>query len=51
MQKENEGMWDIVPGLNRYIFLTGDYIFHDGIIRYKAFENGEETEVEYIYRN
>lgn len=48
MQKENEGMWDIVPGLNRYIFLTGDYIFHDGIIRYKAFENGEETEVEYI---
>lgn len=36
-----------IKGLNRYIFLTGDYISMDGSITYKAIEDGEQTELEY----
>lgn len=43
--------WDIIPGLNKYIFLTGDHTFIDGVMTYKAIENGEETEIEYSNEN
>lgn len=36
----------IQAGLNRYIFLTGDYQFVNGIITYKAIEQGEISEIE-----
>lgn len=50
--QENSGKaWDIIPGLNKYIFLTGDHTFIDGVMTYKAIENGEETEIEYPDRN
>ena len=43
---DQENLWNSVPTLNRYIFLTGDYMYMNGTIVYKAIENGEETEVE-----
>lgn len=36
----------LLRGLNRYIFLTGDYSYLDGIITYRAIENGERTEID-----
>lgn len=36
----------IQTGLNRYIFLTGDYQFVNGIITYKVIEQGELSEIE-----
>lgn len=50
-QESNDTAWDIIPGLNKYIFLTGDHTFIDGIMTYKAIENGEETEIEYADKN
>ena len=38
--------WAITRGLNRYLFLTGDYSYQDGIVTYLAIENGEETKVD-----
>jgi len=46
-QQDENSTWNKIQGLNRYIFLTGDYSFLDGITRYIAIENGEETELEY----
>ncbi|MDE6516480.1 MAG: hypothetical protein K2L18_01335 [Acetatifactor sp.] len=45
--KDYGTVWNIIPGLNRYIYLTGDYMYLDGIITYKIIENGEEAEIEY----
>ena len=50
-QRNNDKAWDIIPGLNKYIFLTGDHTFIDGVMTYKAIENGEETEIEYADEN
>lgn len=49
--KNSKQKWDIIPGLNQYIFLTGDHILMDGIMTYKAIENGEETEMEHPDHN
>lgn len=38
--------WNAMPSLNRYLFLTGNYQYLDGIRTYMAIESGEETEVE-----
>lgn len=47
IQNVDENVWDISSKLNQYIFLTGDYTLMDGVITYKAIENGEQTEIEY----
>lgn len=47
IQRINEEIWDTASGLNRYIFLTGDYTLVDGIMTYRAIESGEQTEIEY----
>lgn len=39
--------WSTVPGLKRYILLTGNYAFVDGDTTYKVIENGRETEIVY----
>ncbi len=39
--------WKIVPGLERYMFLTGDYTYMNGVMTYNAIENGVETQLEY----
>ncbi len=39
--------WNATPPLNRYIFLTGDYQYLDGVMTYKAIERGKVVEVEY----
>lgn len=39
--------WNAIPPLNRYTFLTGDHQYLDGIITYKAIENGNVIEIEY----
>lgn len=39
--------WTIYPGLNRYIFLTGDFMRLDDITTYKTIENGTEGDIEY----
>lgn len=51
LQSNSDKAWDIIPGLNKYIFLTGDHTFIDGVMTYKAIENGEETEIEYSGKN
>lgn len=48
-EKAEEQPVNIVPGLNRYVFLTGDYTADDEITTYKAIENGVETEIKYPY--
>lgn len=50
--QETDGReWDITPGLNQYIFLTGDHTLVDGVMTYRAVENGEQTEIEYSGSN
>lgn len=39
--------WTIYPGMNRYTFLTGDFMCLDDIITYKTIENGKEDDIEY----
>ncbi len=39
--------WNAMPPLNRYIFLTGDHQFLDGIMTYRAVENGEVNVVQH----
>ncbi len=46
-EKADEQPFNIVPGLNRYIFLTGEYTADDEITTYKAIENGVETEIKH----
>lgn len=36
----NDADWSILPSLNKYRILTGDYEMKDGIYRYQVFENG-----------
>jgi hypothetical protein len=51
IQNTDENVWDVSSKLNQYIFLTGDYTLMDGVITYKAIENGEQTEIEYADPN
>lgn len=46
-EKAEEPPFNIVPGLNRYVFLTGDYTAEGEITTYKAIENGVETEMKH----
>jgi hypothetical protein len=46
-EKAEEQPFNIVPGLNRYIFLTGEYTADNEITTYKAIENGVETEIKH----
>ena len=43
----DDSAWSVLPGLRRYAFLTGDFMFLDGIITYKIIENGKVKELEY----
>lgn len=38
--------WAVTHGMNRYLFLTGDYNYLDGVATYRAIEDGEETKVD-----
>ncbi len=44
---ENENVQGSIPGLNEYLFLTGDYMNVDGVVTYKVIKNGEITELIY----
>ena len=47
-EDEEEGSRYPKAGLNRYLYLTGDYVRENEKNTYRAIENGEETEIDLL---
>lgn len=47
LHTDPDDWWTVYPGMNRYTFLTGDFMCLDDIITYKTIENGKEDDIEY----
>lgn len=47
-EDEEEGSYYPAAGLNRYLYLTGDYVRENEKNTYRAIENGEEIEIDLL---